>query len=102
MPLPFIVKNRPTTGTKCVACNNFRTAEQLRPCVCGSPICDCGIPCPDCTELLATYDVSMARYKARHIHLVCETIFPNFMRRAVSAADEAELLRVFKHHGLLN
>ena len=99
MPLPFIVKNCPTTGTECVACCNFRTAELLTPCRCGSPICDCGIPCPDCAEVLASYEASMARYKARHIHLAHETKFRDPKRQFVGKEN---LVRVFKYLGWLN
>jgi hypothetical protein len=99
MPLPFIVKNCPTVGTECVACNDFRSAEQLVPCLCGSPICDCGIPCPDCAELLAVYDASIAVYKAKHIHLVTETKRRDLKNQLV---DKEELVRILKHLGWLN
>jgi hypothetical protein len=101
MPLPFIVKNCRTTGTECVACHNFRRGEQLTPCLCGSPICNCGITCPDCAELSVSYDASMAGYKAKHIHLVHETNFRDFMRQAVDV-DKKSAVQVFKHIGLLN
>jgi hypothetical protein len=74
MPLPFIVKQSPTTSqAECVACHAVRPAEQLVPCLCGSPICDCGIPCPNCAEIFAVYDARIARYKAAHPHLARET-----------------------------
>jgi hypothetical protein len=99
MPLPFIVEYRTPIGTECVACNNFRLAEHLVPCRCGSPICDCGMPCPDCAEILAVYDASMARYKAKHIHLVGET---NPRGETSQFVDREELVRVFKRLGWLN
>ena len=99
MPLPFIVENCPTTGTECVACYNFRPAEQLAPCLCGSPICDCGIPCSVCAELFAIYDASMARYKAKHIHLVGET---NPCDLKTQVIHKEELVRALEHPGCLN
>nr|UXE41674.1 hypothetical protein Hi04_10k_c5966_00007 [uncultured bacterium] len=99
MPLSFIVKNYPTLGTECVACHHFRLADQLAPCLCGSPICDCGIPCPDCAELFAVYEASMALYKAKHIHLVRKTTTSDLKPQFV---DKEELVQVFGHLGWLN
>src|SRR6516162_6784066 len=100
MPLPFLVKQRPTTSqSECVACRAVRPPEQLVRCLCGSPICHCGISCPRCAKLFKLYEGSMARYKAAHLHLVCET---NLRDEKSKFVDREELVRVFKHLGWLD
>ena len=96
--LPFVVPKR-VPLSECVACGAVLPTEQLARCLCGSPICDCGIQCPDCVELFEVYLTNLSDYRASHLHLLGEDDPHDFKWLA---ADQAKIVHAFKNFGWLN
>ena len=94
---PFLVAQSAPTS-ECVACNTECPAEKLARCICGSPICDCGIACPVCVEILEVYLLNLATYRAGHLHLLGDANPPRDLRWI---PDQDRFIKAFRRLGWL-